>query len=265
MKQTFTLRNTIIAIFTLFSIQAFAQTPGTLTFSVTTGASDCVPCSDNSESPQGHVLAIWIENSSNAFVKTKLLYAAERDYDLATWNIASNGNIVDATTGATKFVHESETITWNGTDVSGNIVADGSYTIFVEMSWDSEGGVIVSSFPFTKGTNADNQTPTATTYFSNMTLAWTPQSGVGLAKQENSEISIFPNPASNNVSINLGNQNITSNVKIFNAIGVEVYSKTIESTTESLQINLGNYTEGVYFVKVQNKNIDSNYKLVVRK
>jgi len=51
----------------------FSQTAGTLSFSVTT-------TSTGGYSPS-NLLAIWIENNSTAFIKTKIRYAGPDDLD----------------------------------------------------------------------------------------------------------------------------------------------------------------------------------------
>lgn len=260
------LKTGFIALCLVLSANSFAQTAGTLNFTVTTGGSDCIPCTDNAESASGHVLAIWIENSSNVYVKTLLRYANlldknGRDYDLASWMTSSSGDTVDAITGVTKFVQEAENASWDGKNVSGTLVADGSYTLWVEMAWDSEGGVITTSVPFTKGSSAVNLTPTATANFTNMSLTWTP-STVGI-NENNTNLSVYPNPASDLLTVELGNQSADTKVQLVNAMGIEVFSENFSAVSGNLPINLNSIAKGVYFVKIQRNNHNYNVKLVV--
>lgn len=64
-------------------------------------------------------------------------------------------------------------------------------------------------------------------------------------------IKIYPNPAKNKFTINLGNEVYTNyEVKIFNLIGQEVYSSKIVNSI--FEINNTWNGEGVYFVKILN-------------
>ncbi|MEI7595417.1 MAG: DUF2271 domain-containing protein [Bacteroidota bacterium] len=264
MKKIFTLnllKSAIAVCIIALSTQAFAvKTPGLLTFSVTTQGFTCGPCETGNEA--GHVIAIWIENSSNAFVKTKLKYAVNQISDLTLWNLKSGGNTTDATTGATLYDNGARSITWNGTDVSGTLVDDGNYTLWVEIAWDSDGLSTSSiSIPFVKGTSVDSKTPTATTYFTSMTLTWTP-STVGI-NDNNMNVSIFPNPTTDKLNLELGDNKADTKIQLINAIGVEVYAESFTQLSGIKSIDLNKFAEGVYFVKVQRNNQNFNYKLVV--
>ena len=99
-----------LIIFTLYCLVSLissvnAQTPGTLNFTFT-------PTSHSGYQGTKNVLAVWIQSSTGAFVKTKLRYAGNSTKDhLPTWAVnaggsstnclSSNCNVVGATTGAT--------------------------------------------------------------------------------------------------------------------------------------------------------------------
>ena len=120
-----------------------------------------------------NVLAVWIENGSGQFVKSLAVYAAQRKYDLTRWQSASKGNVTDAATGATRSGYSSISLTWNGTDTGGNIVADGSYKLCFELTDKSSSGNY-SSFNFTKGATEQTLTPANVPSFSNITIKWSP-------------------------------------------------------------------------------------------
>ena len=114
------------SVFLILSATVNAQTAGSLTFSCTTAA------------PSGnwgdkHVLAVWIENTQNpsVFIKTKSKYGSEDDH-LTAWGSKSGKNLVDAVTGATLSAYGKQSIIWDGTNVSHNVVADGNYNVFIE-------------------------------------------------------------------------------------------------------------------------------------
>ncbi len=68
---------------------------------------------------------------------------------------------------------------------------------------------------------------------------------------DKSQIKIYPNPASKNITINTGNQNIMSdyNVKIENILGQTVYDQT--ANQQEIQINVKDLgSKGTYFVKI---------------
>ena len=162
------MKKLILPILTLFlSMTIFAQTAGTLTFKVTTVAGGSIS--------GAHIQAIWIKNSAGTYVKTLLAYSKTTNIDhLTKW---APGGVkptvtVDAQTGATTSTYGVLTETWNGQNVSGTVVADGSYTIWVELSDDPT--EVSGSWTFAKGPTAVNTTGTATTNFTNISIVWAP-------------------------------------------------------------------------------------------
>ena len=60
---------------------------------------------------------------------------------------------------------------------------------------------------------------------------------------------VFPNPVSDNITVytNLG----ISEVNIYNILGVNVYNETAALNNSRLDINVSDFNEGVYFIKVK--------------
>jgi len=116
-----------------------------------------------------NVVAIWIETNAGVFIKSLLVYANARKTDLTTWYPKSSGNVVNAITGATQSSNTTRTCTWNGTDVTGAVVVDGTYKVFMNIA---DGKTAVASFSFTKGTAAVTLTPVNVTGFSNVSINW---------------------------------------------------------------------------------------------
>jgi len=141
-----------------------ANTPGTLTVSVLT-----VSMGGN-YSPK-NVVAIWIQTNTGVFVKSLLVYANTRKNDLTTWFPISKGSTVNAITGATQSSNAVRTCTWNGTDLSGAVVADGIYKVWMNMA---DGKTAFSSFSFNKGPVVDTVKPANVTGFSNISISWAP-------------------------------------------------------------------------------------------
>ena len=74
---------------------SFAQTAGTLSFTFT-------PVAHSGNWGSKHVLAVWIQNSSDNFIRTKFRYWGNGTNDhLPNWKTNSNQNVTDAITGAT--------------------------------------------------------------------------------------------------------------------------------------------------------------------
>lgn len=80
---------------------------------------------------------------------------------------------------------------------------------------------------------------------------------VGFAENIVSEklITVYPNPTNGHVHIEIPNQDI-QNIKVYDLEG-----QLIKETTESL-LNLSNYSNGNYFLRVQTKQRIYNYKLI---
>ncbi|MBK9590429.1 MAG: immune inhibitor A [Crocinitomicaceae bacterium] len=68
-----------------------------------------------------------------------------------------------------------------------------------------------------------------------------------LSEFETSTVSVFPNPASNLVTLQFSNLNALSTVEIYNELGALV--TTIQPQQNVTQLNIQNWAEGVYFVK----------------
>ncbi|OQX80992.1 MAG: hypothetical protein B6D64_02495 [Bacteroidetes bacterium 4484_276] len=142
------------------------NTPGTVTFTVKT-------ITDNGNYAPRHVLAIWVEYEGE-FVKTRKAMANQRKQYLYTWRAASNYNVVDAITGATLTSHQTHTVSWDCTDLEGEVVTDGHYVVKVEFTEKHAQGPLMT-VEFTKGTEAVTINPPDEDHFINMELIYTPE------------------------------------------------------------------------------------------
>jgi len=142
------------------------NTPGTVTFTVKT-------LSAGGNYAPKHVLAIWVEKDGE-FVKTRKAMANQRKQYLYTWKASSNYNVVDAITGSTLSSHQTHTIEWDCTDLDGNIVVDGMYTMLIEFT-DKHAQGPLYSIDFMKGPDAISLTPPDEQYFINMEFTWEPE------------------------------------------------------------------------------------------
>jgi hypothetical protein len=82
-----------------------------------------------------------------------------------------------------------------------------------------------------------------------------------------SYVSVFPNPSSGNVSVNIGAMDMgTVNVKIYNIMG-EVIAESAgnASVTRKLNFDLTQYPSGLYFVEIKGDNVQATKKVIISK
>lgn len=172
---------------------AHSQTIGTMTFTVKTKAygGDYTP---------KNVVAIWLSNPSGTFVRTFKLMAITQKNKLVKWGMAASNNTTNAITGATLTSHQTHSVTWDCKNLSGSIMPNGNYTVWIEFternSTVSNPGPF-TSVTFTKGPVSQHLTPAGNTYFENISLNWVVDTTVAVEKtslQENTGFECYPNP-----------------------------------------------------------------------
>lgn len=240
-----------------------AQTPGTMTFTFT-------------EPGTGHtknVLAVWVQDNSGNFIKTKMRYWGSGTNDhLPTWKTNSSQNVVDASTGATLTSSTNptafgiKTVVWDGKDVNGNIVTDGTYKVSVESSWNNtepsanQHSTIVT-YTFTKGISSTHAAPANNAEFNTITIDWVPASSVVENLVSNKNIAVFPNPSIGDVYIRLRNAVTVSRILVVNIAGEVVYQETLKQKISGIKtLNLNSLSAGIYFVEVLSSEEKEIYK-----
>jgi hypothetical protein len=257
----------VIALLFSFTSSLKAQTAGTLIFKVGEVAHA------TTYSGTKRVLSVWIQGSTNGttwtFVKT--LFQKGRNVPnnhTPTWVTASASNLTGTTTATSSTSSFSwtasslQTITWDGTNVSSVVVADGNYRVAVEECWD-HGGSAVAYFPFTKGATAVSQTPTNAS-FSNMTLTWTPTLAADTFVKS-PEAVVYPIPSKGIFNIDLKSD--VKNIQVIDITGKVIYNEEIKETTTSAtkQVDLSSFNDGVYFINVSDDTKTSTYKVLLEK
>ena len=258
----------------IFSKNCLAQTDGTLTFTFT-------PTSHNGYSGTKHNLAVWIQTSSGDFVKTKIRNAGFGTSDhLPTWSVNSGGNannclssscnVTDATTGATLTTYTEKTIIWDGKNVigtiNGTLVADGSYNVVVEETWDhGASGKTLRSFTFTKGPIQDLQNPPNDANFNNIQLNWLPSTSN--VKANNLDIKnenrVFPNPSTG--IINVEYKNVTK-IEVVNIKGEIIINELFENCSNGKKvIDLSKFENGLYFINLYNNEKYTIFDVILNK
>lgn len=93
-----------------------------------------------------HVLAVWVEDSQETFVKTIDVWAAERKSHLTTWATKNAGWKTDTVSGATIGNHTgangTKSLSWDLKNKAGVAVPDGSYTLVAEMTEANSGSKV---------------------------------------------------------------------------------------------------------------------------
>jgi hypothetical protein len=271
----------VILFLFIFSNVMKAQTTGTLTFTFTCPKHT----SGNYESDGRYALAVWIEScapcgtteGTSTFVKTKLRCWGTKTADhLPTWVSKSGSSTIDATTGATMGKGGTgtfnsianaflpQTVTWNGTNTSGTVVADGSYRVVIQETWGHFAATATRYFPFTKGPSIDSQTPTTDTNFTAISLVWSPTLGV-VDITKTPDFIVYPNPSKGIFTIDFKNE--TKNIKVVNLLGEVVYNEDIDSslTETTKKIDLSSFATGVYVFNLTNDQGTSTYKVLLDK
>lgn len=78
-----------------------------------------------------------------------------------------------------------------------------------------------------------------------------------------SNLSIYPNPAHDQVTVTLPSANDSYKIKLVNLIGATVYEEKAVKNKETLIINLANKAKGIYFLTVEASNNEKAVKKII--
>jgi hypothetical protein len=124
-----------------------------------------------------NIVAVWIEGAGGTFVKTIGRWSDVRTASLLAWNMAS-GFDSDAVPGATRTAHLPPlTVTWDLEDRQAATVADGTYTIRMELAdtnASSQSQNNQGTFTFAKGPAVDSQQGMSNGGFLDVSILFTP-------------------------------------------------------------------------------------------
>jgi len=79
-------------------------------------------------------------------------------------------------------------------------------------------------------------------------------------KLKKTNLTVYPNPATNNFTVNTGNDE-KATIQLFNIVGQQVYSETF---TGSTNVSVANLHSGVYMLKVNQNGKVNTTKVVVK-
>jgi len=82
---------------------------------------------------------------------------------------------------------------------------------------------------------------------------------------DESSVLIYPNPASNFATISLPNKLDSCKIEITDLLGKTVFFKEIKSIATESKIDLEEYKDGIYFVKVTTDKLKKTLKIIVKK
>ncbi|MCK5774601.1 MAG: DUF2271 domain-containing protein [Bacteroidales bacterium] len=230
------MKTLLLSLLLIFSFTLSAQTSGVLTVSASTSHA-------NGNYAPTNIVAIWVEDNQGNFVKTLMAYAQTRRTHLNKWQASTDAagtefNTTDAITGATRNNHSTRECTWNATDYNGDIMPDGEYFIWMELT-DKNATGNYSSFAFTKNDLEELQAPFNVPSFSDISIDWKP-SGVSIQSISNLvDLDIHPNP--NNGIFKIEGENI-ENIEIRSITGKLILK------TSSEHIDISQQENGIYLV-----------------
>lgn len=251
------MKHLLIAVLLLGSYLLQAQnTPGTVSVTVTSKPNG------KDFSPK-HVLAIWVEDNTDAFVKTLKLRADKRKQYLYTWNSKSAGDVTDATTGATLSAHTMHSVLWDCTNTAGEVVGDGDYKIMIEYTSEHKQGPL-ASIDFIKSGDLFSVQPKDETFFTDMDVVFTPESSSGLVQESlANQLSVYPVPATNRCFIDFslaGRKNME--LRVYSAdmkLVEELWKGDLEAGKHSFSWDIegSNSAPGSYFIVLSGDNMFS--------
>lgn len=223
-----------------------SQTAGQLTITATT-------VSYGGTYAPYHVVAIWVQSKTGTFIKTLVAYAASRRANLSSWSAVTSStyNVVDAVTGATRGSHGAITGKWNGSNLTGTVLGDDTYTVAMEMT---EGGTQrYYTFQFKKSGTEQILSPANVSGFSNITIKWTPALTQLADVNFGEAYSIYPIPVKSLMFVNGAN---IGEIQLYTLSGMYLLS-TKENT-----LNISNLKKGIYLIVLKTTNGDIVKKFV---
>lgn len=247
-----------------------AQTAGTMTFTYTQTATVGTATKN--------VLAIWIEDANGNFIKTRMRFWGNGTNDhLPSWKAKSVSNVVDAVTGATLTASTTNkafgtrTVSWDGKNTSGVLVADGTYKIFVESSWCNPEPAnnqhkFLSSFTFTKGPTAIQVLPNDVN-LSAISIAWQPTvTSINPIAATLGDFIVYPNPSNGIFHIDFKTNQTIEKLVVLNSFGQIIAADMQNELISGVKtLDLSRFADGIYFVQIVLPNSQTKTKMIVLK
>lgn len=269
-KTTLKLSVIIGLLMLLNSTKTAAQTAGTMTFTYTQTATVGTATKN--------VLAIWIEDANGNFIKTRMRFWGNGTNDhLPSWKAKSASNVVDAIVGATltssttNKAFGTRTVSWDGKNASGALVADGTYKVFVESSWCNPEPAnnqhkFLSSFTFAKGPTAVQILPNDINLTA-VSIAWQPAvTSINPIAATLGDFIVYPNPSNGIFHIDFKTNQLIEKLVVLNSAGQIIAADVQNELISGVKtIDLSRFADGIYYVQVLLPNNQYKTKLIVLK
>lgn len=78
------------------------------------------------------------------------------------------------------------------------------------------------------------------------------------------KMKVFPSPASSKLTVDFGSVVNNATISLINVIGKEIYNTVINTPCDDISLNVSNFTEGIYFLKVKADNQSITRRIVVK-
>jgi hypothetical protein len=93
---------------------------------------------------------------------------------------------------------------------------------------------------------------------------YTKQLTTGINESRNVLFNLYPNPASDIVTLNINNSNIADfEIKIYNIMGYLVRSESLKQNQQ--KINVGDLNNGIYMIEIKSKEWSEKQKLIIQR
>jgi hypothetical protein len=254
------IRFIFICTFALLSLSAWSQD---LKLSFTTSN-----VANGKYNPK-HIVAVWVCDANNKYVKTLLVYAEERKKYLEKWTGSSGGDRTDAVSGATLNAHRSHSVTWNMKNFANQTVQNGNYKLCMEITSNDAKGPY-REIPFSLNGNDFVLNPETANNFSNVQLTYE-NGAVSSSTQKSNETIVSPYPKifDNNLTVDVNLvQPSTVEFRIYNAnnqLAVQ-HKHSLPEGKSSVKLDpfIHNLVPGVYILTTEAKNYIISHKIIKR-
>ena len=158
---------------------------------------------------------------------------------------------------ASRTIEVGDTVTWNWYSTGSHNVKSTTATETFESSYFTNGGTYSKTFNAV-GTNEYICSPHAGDMFGTITVV--AEGVLGISEAKRLKFEMFPNPASDNVTIQLPSGTENARVTFYDYVGRLALSKQVSRTKNRLDVTV--LSSGVYILKVVTKDKVGSQKFV---